>query len=414
MYSYSGFRYIGMLETLDFETLEKLQKSLEMIDSTFGGNVTMKRTVLTTYGLSLDDFPTIFLTGKEDAFGSEGEDEANKNASLQLQNKPVYGDKWFVLQNRLLNAITNLNLNERRLIMFLSPLIRKDVDKYPQKYRRVFTVKALDFARRYEIDDGNVYRILESSANSILNKSFHFWNFKEDQRTHQTGSSWVDFCDYKKDLGCLDISLSSHVVEMITVFDKANSFTKYEHEIIVKLGSYGIVLFELIASCMHQQHKQKTYTIQYLREKFNCLETYLPYYDFRRYVIDRAIKDIHDHTSYRIKYEQKKSGRIVSELTFSFEDNSKKIENKDKDANGTRAIKRDADNGDMFTVEGLSDKQLGRITRNPVFMADYNHLVSSTSAAGQDSNDWVLEMTNRLKKDSSQFKKRPIKEYLDY
>nr|WP_181718269.1 replication initiation protein [Psychrobacter sp.]QJS05077.1 replication protein, Rep3 superfamily [Psychrobacter sp.] len=403
-----------MLETLDFETLEKLQKSLEMIDSTFGGNVTMKKTVLTTYGLSLDDFPTVFLTGKEDAFESEGEDEANKNASLKLQNKLVYGDKWFVLQNRLLNAITNLNLNERRLIMFLSPLIRKDVDKYPQKYRRVFTVKALDFARRYEIDDGNVYRILESSAHSILNKSFHFWNFKEDQRTYQTGSSWVDFCDYKKDLGCLDISLSSHVVEMITVFDKANSFTKYEHEVIVKLGSYGIILFELIASCMHQEHKQKTYTIQYLREKFNCLETYLPYYDFRRYVIDRAIKDIHDHTSYRIKYEQKKSGRIVSELTFSFEDNSKKLENKDKNKNGTRAIKRDADNGDMFTIEGLSDKQLGRITRNPSFIADYNHLVSSTSAAGQDTNDWESEMTKRLKKDSSQFKKRPIRYYLDY
>lgn len=411
---YSDFRYIVMLETLDFETLEKLQKSLEMIDNTFGGNITMKRTVLTTYGLSLDDFPTVSLTGKEDAFENAGEGEAIKSADSQLQDKLIYGDKWFVLQNRLLNAITNLNLNERRLIMFLSPLIRKDVDKYPQKNRRIFTVKALDFARRYEIDDGNVYRVLENSARSILSKSFHFWNFKEDQRTHQTGSSWVDFCDYKKDLGCLDISLSSHVIEMITVFDKANSFTKYEHEIIVKLGSYGIILFELIASCMHQEHKQKIYTIQYLREKFNCLETYLPYYDFRRYVIDRAIKDIHDHTSYRIKYEQKKSGRIVSELKFSFEDNSKKIENKDKNKKGKGVTKRDTDNDNMFTIERLSDKQLGRITRNPSFIADYNHLVSSTSAAGQDTNDWESEMTKRLKKDASQFKKRPIRDYLDY
>ena len=34
----------------------------------------------------------------------------------------------------------------------------------------------------------------------------------------------------------------------------------------------------------------------------------------------------------------------------------------------------------MFTVEGLSDKQLGRIVPNPVFVADYNHLVTPTIA----------------------------------
>ena len=68
----------------------------------------------------------------------------------------------------------------------------------------------------------------------------------------------------------------------------------------------------------------------------------------------------------------------------------------------------------MFTVEGLNDKQLGRIVRNPAFMADYNHMVSSTSPAGQDAKAWEFEMINRLKKDVSQFKKRPIKDYIEY
>jgi hypothetical protein len=69
---------------------------------------------------------------------------------------------------------------------------------------------------------------------------------------------------------------------------------------------------------------------------------------------------------------------------------------------------------DMFTVDGLNDKQLGRIARNPSFIADYNHLVSSTSPAGQNATEWEFEMTNRLKKDPSQFKKRPIRDYLEY
>jgi len=68
----------------------------------------------------------------------------------------------------------------------------------------------------------------------------------------------------------------------------------------------------------------------------------------------------------------------------------------------------------MFTIEGLNDKQLGRIVRNPSFMADYNHLVSSTSPAGQNTKDWEFEMINRLKKDATEFGERPIREYLEY
>lgn len=69
----------------------------------------------------------------------------------------------------------------------------------------------------------------------------------------------------------------------------------------------------------------------------------------------------------------------------------------------------------IYTEFGMGSgwSQLARIARNPNFMADYNHLVSSTSPAGQDANAWEFEMVNHLKKDASQFKKRPIREYLD-
>ena len=64
----------------------------------------------------------------------------------------------------------------------------------------------------------------------------------------------------------------------------------------------------------------------------------------------------------------------------------------------------------MFTIDGLNNKQLGRIVRNPTFMAEYNHLVSPTSPAGQSQQAWDFEMLKQLK-DASQFGKRPIKEY---
>lgn len=75
---------------------------------------------------------------------------------------------------------------------------------------------------------------------------------------------------------------------------------------------------------------------------------------------------------------------------------------------------RDGKTGDMFTIGSLSDKQLGRIARNPLFIADYNHLVSSNSMAGQNPQAWEFEMVNRLKNDTSVLDKRPIRDYLEY
>ena len=321
----------------------------------------------------------------------------------------VYGEQWVVIQNRLLNAITNLELNERRLIMFLSPIVRKAIDINPKE--RVFKAKVIDFMEQYGIKSKKYYGEFEKIADSILQKVYYFWEDYKNTRV-KVGANWVAECQYLEHKGALEIELFDRVIEMLTVFDKANPFTKYEQEVIVKLGSYGIILFELIASCMHQQHKQKTYSIEYLREKFNCVETYPIISEFKRNVIDRAITEIQTHTSYRITYQQKKQGRIVSELVFTFEDTATKgLEDKKKKGIG---VEHDPDNGDLFTIDGLTDAQLARITRNPAFIADYNHMVSPQSPAGQGGEAWVSEMVKRLKTKPEAFKKRPIREYLEY
>lgn len=321
--------------------------------------------------------------------------------------EPIYSDKWLVMQNRLLNAISDLDLNERRLIMFLSPLVRNHVENDPDARKRVFTVNALDFADEYDLGKKSIYRTLAKVADSMLHKAFFFWNFKNNERTNRIGVSWLVECEYKENEGQLEIILADTVIEMLSVFDRENPFTKWERHWIVNLGSYGMVLFELITSCMFQKHKKKTYTVEYLREKFNCVESYSRNIDFRRHVIDKAINDIHAHTPYRISYVPKKKGRVVSEIVFSFEDTSQvKVINKEE-----KLIKN---NINPYSIGGLNNKQLGRIARNPSFVADYNHMVSSTSPAGQDPKAWEFEMINRLKKDASQFKKRPIRDYLDY
>nr|WP_309576639.1 replication initiation protein [Moraxella osloensis] len=431
IFSYIGFnRVLGswknrMFENLDFETLEKIEKSFEMIDKRFGGNPNMKAALLANYGIPLDELAITYTPsekGKQSHQRNNLPEKENKDYDQEIKHKLVYGDKWFVLQNRLLNAISNLDLNERRLIMFLSPMVREHVEKYPTQNRRKFVVKALDFAKKYNIDDGNVYRALANSAHSVLEKTFYFWNFDNNERTHQTGSNWIEHCEYKENEGCLEIYLTSLTIEMLTVFDKANPFTKYEHNIIVKLGSYGIILFELIASCMHQQYKQKAYTIKYLREKFNCIETYPEFFNFKRYVIDRAIADIHKHTPYRIQYTQKKKGRTVTEIVFIFENTAQKEINTKSLKN---ALERDPNVIDMFTgqtdnevkaptwqTKGLSNAQIKKIGVNKQEFIDANSgKILPNDRRGYDEifEDWKPQLKDPSKVNS--FNK--IQELLD-
>lgn len=326
----------------------------------------------------------------------------------------IYGDQWIVLQNRLLNAISDLDLNERRLIMFLSPLVRKAVDI--NSNQRTFVVRVQDFQSEYNLKGNAYYAQLADSCSALVNKAYTFWDFNKNQKKKtKTQVSWLTKAEYQDKLGEVHIDLHNDVVEMLTVFDKANPFTKYERQMIVNLGSYGMILFELIASCMYQAFKKKAYTIEYLREKFNCVDNYLTPTDFKRYVLDRAIKDIHKHTPYRITYTQNKKGRVVTEIVFSFEDTTEKR----LTGSGKKAIShkkegegRDPNNGDLFTIDGLTDKQLGRVVHSIKFIADYGYMVTAQNPANQSSSAWISHMIAWLKKEPSKFTKRPMQEYL--
>ena len=283
----------------------------------------------------------------------------------------VYGEQWIVIQNRLLNAISHLELNERRLIMFLSPIVRKAIDSNPKQ--RVFKAYVIEFIEQYAIKSKKYYGEFAKIADSILEKVFYFWEDYKNTKV-KVGVNWVSECRYLENEGALEIRLDDRVIEMLTIFDKNNPFTKYERQMIVNLGTYGIILFELIASCMHQQHKQKAYTIEYLREKFNCVGTYPDFFNFKRYVIDRAIADIHQHTPFRIQYTQNKKGRVVSELVFTFEDiavktikTKKKKGEIERDPNTIDWVNGATDNEAQQTkvpswqTKGLSDAQIKKI-----------------------------------------------------
>ncbi|HCB7983535.1 TPA: replication initiation protein [Escherichia coli] len=84
------------------------------------------------------------------------------------------------------------------------------------------------------------------------------------------------------------------------------------------------------------------------RQKIGVLETeYKRMYDFKKYVLDIALKQVNEHTDIIVKVEQHKTGRSITGFSFSFKQK--------KSATHSVESKRDPNTLDLFSK--ITDKQ---------------------------------------------------------
>lgn len=308
-----------------------------------------------------------------------------------------------VKTNRLNAATQNLSLTEVR-IMQLAIVDARETGK-GLTTESPLTISASRYAKAFDVSRQSAYEAILNAEKTLFERRFSF--LTEDNRVVK--SRWVQRVKYLEDQASIEVILTYDVVNEITRIDGYEQFfTQYLLEQTASMSSaYSVRLYELLIQWKTAK-KTPVFELMHFREQLGVEPTeYKLMSDFKKRVLNVAVNEINETTDLKISYEQKKEGRKI--VGFKF-----KVLEKDKPKNTKKAgQKRDNATADMFTIEGLSDKQLGRIARNKQFIADYNHLVSSTSPAGQDPREWEFEMINRLKKDVSQFKKRPIKDYLD-
>ena len=309
-----------------------------------------------------------------------------------------------VKTNQLNSALQNLSLPEIRIIQLA--IVDARETNTGLSTDKPLRIDALRYAEMFETTRQNGYQRMKDAEENLFNRRFSYI----DDRGKVIKSRWIQQVTYLDDEGAIELVFTLAVVKGISRIDGAEDFfTSYLLEQTASMDSiYSIRLYELLV-----QWKQAKNTPLFELEKFRDqlgIETheYKRMGNFKLRVLDLAVEEINEKSDIKVSYEQVKKGRTITGFKF-------KVLTKDKPKNiKSEGNSRDVNTADMFTIEGLNDKQLGRIARNPQFITDYNHMVSPTSAAGQSDSGWEFEMINRLKKDASQFKKRPIRDYLEY
>ena len=341
-----------------------------------------------------------------------------------------------VMDNKLIRASYKLTVNEIRLILVaISQMPKNDEPVDPKK---AYYITKNDFVR-LGVEPKNVARDIRSACKDLLSRVItiktpigdldthwvhnvlHFKSevFERLKKEHPDAESDEEFIsslrlhnlmDSLPMIANSDDNLIARVVlheDIIPYISQLREqFTQLMLDDVVDFGSF----YSYRVYLMMMQFRSTgicTIKVNDLREALDLKDKYEATKDLKVRVIDTAVDEINEKSPFNVTYEMTKTGRKFTHLVLKFKP-------KKKNAITAKDVFRDPDTVDMFTVDGLNDKQLGRIARNPAFIAEYNHLVSPTSPAGQSQQGWEFEMVNRLKNDPTQFNKRPIREYLEY
>lgn len=306
--------------------------------------------------------------------------------------------------NALIGASYSLGVAEQRLI-FLAIIEAREQQTLIEA-GGLLRINAKSYEKQFDVEKHTSYEAMKRAVEGLYEAGFEY--SKIDEASGKMGhykSRWVDKIGYIDDLGCVELVFATDVIPLITRLEER--YTEYELKQVSGLQSeYSIRLYELMIQ-WRSVGKTNVIPLEELRSKLGInSKQYKKMCNFKARVLDLAIEQINQHTDITAKYKQHKEGTKISGFQFIL--NQK---NKRKEGIEEAKINKSAD---IYSIEGLHDSQLGRIARNKSFIADYNHLVSSASEAGQDPKAWEFEMVNRLKRDSSQFNKRPIRDYLSY
>ena len=306
-----------------------------------------------------------------------------------------------VKTNQLNSALQNLSLPEIRIVQLAIVDARETSTGLSTD--KPLRIDALRYAEIFETTRQNAYQRMKDAEENLFNRRFSYI----DDKGKVIKSRWIQQVRYLDDEGAIELVFTLAVVNGISRINGAEDFfTSYLLEQTANMDSiYSVRLYELLVQWTAAK-KTPLFELDKFRDQLGIEDhEYKRMGNFKLRVLDLAVKEINEKSDIKVSYSQVKKGRTITGFKFT-------VLEKPKPKTGQIVESRDADNGDMFTIDGLSDKQLWRISRHKEFISTYSGLAKGD--AGKNWSAYSDFIVSEIKKDASKFsKKRPIREYLD-
>ena len=255
-----------------------------------------------------------------------------------------------VKDNVLINASYNLEVTEQRLILL--SIIRARETGQGISADSKLEIHASDYASRFNVTKEAAYSALKNAVNNLFERKFSFKESRSDtDKEIVVKSRWVSRIAYIDDLAKLEVTFAPDVVPLITRLEK--HFTSYQLRQVSQLTSkYAIRLYEFLIA-WREIGKTPVIPLFDFRETLGLeINEYQKMINFKNRVLEPAIKQINESTDIRVKYEQYKTGRAISGLSFTFK---KKDNLSQKNKSSTELLEKLSDSQRHLFAKKLSE-----------------------------------------------------------
>lgn len=231
----------------------------------------------------------------------------------------VLNKNHVVKSNQVIEASYQLSAVEQRIVLAAISRIPKnqpitDDELYPVSINEL---------RQLGVHEKTAYRDLKEGINRLYERSI---NLSIDDKSIKM--RWVQEIQFLDSQSVIGIRFSKPILPFIS--NLSREFTKYALSDIAGINSgYGIRIYELLVQ--YRQIGKREISVESLRTMLELGKKYPLFADFKKRVIDTAIDQINEYSPLKVTYEQKKTGRKVTHIIFSFKEKSKSITHTSKD-----------------------------------------------------------------------------------
>lgn len=231
-----------------------------------------------------------------------GVDILKKESYQDLRNKMVVKANDLIQKSRF-----NMTLQQQKMILFLI----SQVTPFDEDFK-VYEFSIQEFCRVCGLDvaSGKNYQDIKQCIKDVADKSV----WVSVNGNEETLLRWIEKPYINSKSGVIKIRLDEDMKPYLLQLKE--NFTQYELIYTLYFKSkYTIRLYELVKSIHYQELEEyrRVLTLDELRKALGG-ENYTEYRDFKRRVLDVAVKEINEYSDKEVSYTTIKKGKSVTAI----------------------------------------------------------------------------------------------------
>lgn len=216
------------------------------------------------------------------------------------------------------SARYGLTLTEHRIIYYA--ILRGQQDKKPFE---PVTISVQEFKALCELKGQSSYSVLKNITRKLLGKVLEV-GYRDTDGYHFKQATWVKSVTYHAKVGTITIALN----EELKPFFEGRPFTDTEYFYLIRFTcQYSERLYEILKTFAYKAGEPVGFKVSDLRKRLGFDQTtdnstykYPNFYDFKRYVLIPALKDLNEYTDITVEMEEKRGQHNkVETVIFSLE-----------------------------------------------------------------------------------------------